>query len=113
MLYPLSEHPRLAQLIRAAAPSYRKKNAGVDTFPVIEMHDTYWSGGSRSSYTWVDLETLQPVPLPHYDPPQFGGAMPSLTMTPGRAMVKTGIFLGKPGLAFVTLHPSDLQRVMG
>lgn len=112
MLYPLSDHPRLEKLVRRAVPDYRKRKASVDHFPSAVMDDTYWHENTRYSYTIVYLDTWIAKALPQHEAPENGGATPTISHAPGMAVVKHGIFLGSPGIAFVMIDRSDWNRVM-
>ena len=69
----LKQHPEILRVIRAADPTYRKTKAFIYTRESVTLHGTYWDGGSRSTYTAVELATGRNKGAPQYAPPQFGG----------------------------------------
>jgi hypothetical protein len=111
MIIELKTAPELLRVIRAVDPSYRKRNAVVHIAETCELHGTYWDGGSRNSYTAVDLTTFRNRGAPQYDPPQFGGprATPVVDIPPGVVIVCTGIFCGKKKAASVYVHPANVN----
>lgn len=112
--YKLANYPRLARIVRAVAPYYRKHSVFVSTrADKVTMSGTYWDSGSRDTYTGLDLGTMTTLPQPHFDPPQFGGPKedPIFPMKPGRVCVKTGIFNGKKATAHIYVHPDDIETL--
>jgi hypothetical protein len=111
----LKEYPQIQRLVLAAAPSYRKHKFSASACDSITLTDTYWSGGTRSTYVAVHIDTLKTGPAPQYDPPGFGGprVAPHCDIPEGFAIVETGIFCGKPATAHVTLTPADFVRLFG
>lgn len=86
----------------------RKRKAMVSRHSCnVTLSGTYWDSGSRSSYSLVDLNTMQVQPQAHHAPVQFGGPRedPVIVLLPHQAVVKTGTFLGKPATPVVFLHP--------
>ena len=80
----------------------------------VQMNSTYWDGGSRSTWTAVKLSTRQVVPLPKFDPPQFGGpqSIPPIPLEQDIAIVEHSIFCGKDmGLTFY-IHPNDAPQMI-
>lgn len=111
--HALKTAPELARVIRAADPSYRKREACLLGRETVTIHDSYWDGGSRYTYHAIDLRTLRALPAPQYSPPQYGGPTPTVTIPEGVAIVKTGIFMGKTATATVYIHPSNATRLIG
>lgn len=74
----------------------------------VTLTGTYWSGGSRSDYWLVDLNTWQARPLSGVAPAQFGGPQedPVVNLEPHQAVVCAGTFSGRPATPVVTFHPS-------
>ena len=110
----LSDHPELARIVRAVDPGYRKKEATLQVSEDICLSNTYWDGGSRSTYTAVDLASGRSKGAPQYDPPQFGGPVgaPRVTIPEGVAIVETGIFMGKTATAKVVVNPSNMAKLL-
>jgi hypothetical protein len=110
----LKTAPELLAVIRAASPSYRKHNARVVITDSVELNGTYWSGGSRSTYTAVNLATMETGRAAQYAPPQFGGPAQSLRVAipMGVVIVETGIFCGKAATACVYMHPANVQALL-
>lgn len=107
--------PELARIIRAADPTYRKREASILAREYCTISGTYWDGGSRSTYHAVDLATLRQLPAPQYAPPQFGGPAtdPQVSIPEGVAIVCTGVFQGKPATARVYLNPANMAKLIG
>jgi hypothetical protein len=110
----LKTSPEVLRLIRAADSSYRKHQATLSASETVRLSGTYWDGGSRSTYTAVDLLTGRSKGAPQYDPPQFGGPRvdPVVSLPEGIAIVETGVFMGKPATARVYVHPSNIAKLL-
>ena len=112
--HALKSAPELARVIRAADPTYRKREACLLVRETVRLSGTYWDGGSRDTYHAIDLRTLRALPAPQYNPPQFGGPAtdPVVEVPEGVAIVKTGIFMGKVATATVYIHPANATRLI-
>jgi len=110
----LKTAPELVKVIRAADSTYRKHQATLSASETVRLSGTYWDGGSRSTYTAVDLVTGRSKGAPQYDPPQFGGPMvdPVVAIPEGIAIVETGIFQGKQAIARVYVNPSNMAKLL-
>jgi hypothetical protein len=109
----LKTAPEVSAIIRAADPSYRKQKAALYARESLALSGTYWDGGSRNTYTAVDLSTLRAVAAPQFDPPQFGGGDTRTVAIPeGIAIVRTGVFCGKTAYAAVYLNPANMARLL-
>lgn len=110
----LADHPEVKRIVLAADPSYRRKTARVMAVETIALSGTYYGGGTRSTYTAVDLVTLKAGAAPQYDPPQFGGPKkpPVCEIPVGVAVVETGYFCGKVAQAYVNVRPSNMARLL-
>lgn len=110
----LKTAPEVLRAIRAADPSYRKHNARIHAAETVALSSTYWDGGSRDTWTAVDIATGRSKGAPQYDPPQFGGpaAAPVVAIPEGVAIVRTGIFCGKTSTASVYVHPSTMAKLL-
>jgi len=96
----VTDDPMVEAIVRAAFPSERGQRVTIEPrdHPVT-LSDTYWSGGSRSSYALVSLtDPPRSIPLPQFDPPQFGGPRqsPEIELRPDVCVVELSIFRGKP-----------------
>lgn len=111
----LKTAPELARVIRAADPTYRKREACLLVRERVMLSGTYWDGGSRSTYHAVDLRTLRTLPAPQYNPPQYCGPStdPVVEIPESVAIVKTGVFMGKTATATVYIHPNNATRFIG
>ena len=80
----------------------------------VRVKSTYWDGGSRSTWTAVKLSTRQVVPLPKFDPPQFGGpqSIPPIPLEQDMAIIEHSIFCGKDMGLTIYIHPSDAPRMI-
>jgi hypothetical protein len=110
----LKSAPELTRVIRCAAADYRKHKAFVHIRDSVELSGTYWDGGSRSTYTAVNLATGKASTAEQYAPPQFGGPRAPLNVAipPGVAIVETGYFCGKPATASVYINPVDATPML-
>ncbi len=105
----LKDHPAIADLIRRADPTYRKHQAIIIVAVNAVITDTFWDGGSRASYAFVPLADGPTQPIPQYPPALFGGPteVPRVVISPGTALVRTGITTGKVAMAWVYLNPAN------
>ena len=110
----LKSAPELTRVIRCAAADYRKRHAFVYVRDNVDLSNTFWDGGSRSTYTAVDLATGKASTAEQYAPPQFGGPRAPLNVAipPGVAIVETGYFCGKPATASVYINPADATPML-
>lgn len=108
------EHPELLALVRAVDPAYRKHKLYFDVCPDVRLSLTYWSDGTRYTYSAVNLATRKVGQAPQYDPPQFGGpsTVPTVAIPPGAAIVRTGIESGKQATAYVRIGPQDAAKLL-
>lgn len=110
----LKTAPEIKRLIRAADPSYKKHKAILCVTREVALSGTYWDGGSRSSYTAVNLANMRSSGAPQYAPSQFGGPRetPRVQLPSGACIVETGVFCGKTAAATVYLNPDDIARLL-
>lgn len=101
-------------IIRAAFPSYRKRNATIEARTAVTLQDLNWSGGTKSEYAAVRLADGRAVkPSLDRDPPwtnRHEGAR--VDMVPGIALVRAGWFCGKASTVTIYVHPDDLARTL-
>lgn len=89
--YVRTSDPSIARLLRAAgAPDIRE--AELVAASSVSLQNTYWDCGGRYCYTLVRLSDGAALPLPHFDPPQFGGPRldTALPLPEGAALVEVG-----------------------
>ena len=110
----LKDHPEIKALVLAADRTYRKHEAVIKVETHVTLSGTYWDGGTRSTYTAVDLATHRSQGAPHYNPPQFGGptASPEVALPIGTVIVETGIFCGKKATAYISVHPENMAKLL-
>lgn len=110
----LRDYPEVKAIIQAADPTYRKHEAYIEALPTVTLSGTYWSGGSISTYTAVNLATKVASLAPQFDPPQFGGpsSPPKVELPRGCVIVRTGAFCGKKATATVHINPLDLTPAL-
>lgn len=111
---PLKSAPELKRVVLAADPSYKKHNAFFSVHASVELTGTYWDGGSRDTYTAVDIATGRNQGAPQYAPPQFGGprVAPKVDIPDGIAIVRTGIFCGKTAVAHVYVNANTATKFL-
>lgn len=105
------------EVVRAVDPSYRKRQVSVVAASSVCLHDLNWSGGTRSSYTAVDLSTMGVVggssryaAMAPWSNPAEGATLP---IPEGFAVVRTGFFCGRELTATVYVNPANLQKLLG
>jgi hypothetical protein len=105
----LADFPEIKRVIQVADPSYKKRTATIVVREKVTLHGTFWSGGSRSTYTAVEFNTGKVVPAPQYDPPAFGGPQqaPTVTIPDGVVIVETGFSCGHVMSATVNVNPKN------
>lgn len=128
----LKSNPDVARVIRVANPSYKKRQAFVSAFSGHGVSiNSYWDSGSRDYFAVVELATMTLRPLPTRAHPFFEVAARGLASTEnetvavdhvgnitlkvlpeGFALVRTGVFCGKPGTAHVYLNPANFAKLL-
>lgn len=102
----LKDRPDLKAIIAMVDPTWRKQKAILTTGRnEVQLSGTYWDGGTCNNYYLVNLKTRRCTPLPNYAPPQFGGPKedPVQQLEDGFAVVRMGIFCGKPATPIIYL----------
>ena len=97
------------------ALGYRKRDVYVVPTTSTTIHGVNWCGGSRSIYHGVDLLTGEIQSAAHFSNPApwvnpYEGT--TVEILPGKALVKTGIFCGKPAVMFIYIHPSNMPMLL-
>ena len=110
----LKESPEVKAIVLAADSTYKKHEASLVVSETCELQGTSWSGGSRSTYTAVDVVTKRSKGAPQYAPPQFGGPQttPVVQIPLGVVIVETGIFCGKKATAYIHIHPANVAQLL-
>jgi len=92
--------PRFRGLTRkhnVAVIEYDGDNAEVECF------GCWWDGGSKSEYHTIDLTTGRINPIGGQgSPPEYGGMIPRVKLTPGLGVLEGGVFCGK--IATIKFH---------
>lgn len=107
-------HPEITRIVRIADSSYKKHKVTLSEASKVTLSGTYWDGGSRYTYTAINLETGRNIGAPQFDPPQFGGPAsdPVVQLPEGIVIVRTGTFCGKTATATVFVNPSNLTKLL-
>jgi hypothetical protein len=105
----LSGFPEIARLMPVG---YKKRKAFIQSRTEKSLSNTYWDGGSRSSYTIVNIITGQITTCAQYAPPQFGGTEPVVEIDNDIAIIETGVFCGKPATASVFVSPENYNKLL-
>lgn len=127
----LKTAPELRRLIAAGFPTYKKHNAFLSTFPESgENINSYWDGGSRDEFAIVELATFARKDLPTSTHPYFdvsrrgiageseviavsrAGNITLKILPEGFALIRAGIFCGKPATAHVFVNPANLAKML-
>ncbi len=110
----LKQHPEIARVVRAVAPGYKKHKAFFSVSESVSISNTFWDGGSRSTYTAVRLSDGFSLGAPQYAPAAFGGPReaPTAAIPQGVAIVETGVFCGKTATAHVHICPADAAKLL-
>ncbi len=102
-------------LVKKLFPSYRKKNVFLTAATGVNLTDLNWSGGSRSEYTVVDLDTGVMSGVGDHMAAPWDNADENrrVNITPRQIIVKTGMFCGKPSTMSITVHPDTKNEIVG
>jgi hypothetical protein len=105
----------IKSIVKAAYPSYRGRKIRISEHTSNGMNtNSYWDGGSRDTFTVVDLATLQARPIPGINPisPPANWRDPT-TIEAGTAIVEHSIFCGKDAGCTVHIRPEDRALISG
>ncbi len=128
----LKNAPELKRIINAALPGYKKHKAYLSVFnPEYGLSiNSYWDGGSKSTYVALDLVTLQRKPLPssthpYYDVAARGiegsndtvsvderGNITLKQLPVNVAIIQAGTFCGKPSTAHIYLNSENMPTLL-
>ena len=103
-------------IVRAADPSYRKRQCRIVPSATVTLHDLNWSGGTRAEYTTIDLatglriaDTAKYSALAPWRNPAEGASLP---IPEGIVVVQTGHFCGKVATAWIYVNPANLAKLL-
>lgn len=128
----LRNAPDVARVVRAAYGGYKKHNAFLSVFPESGKNiNSYWDGGSRSTYVVVELTSGRIHPLPTQTHPYFDidrnglaniqdtdisvdhvGNVTLKHLPEGFALVQGGTFCGKTATAHVYVNPANMSKLL-
>lgn len=108
---PTKDVKRIASLF----PDYRKRNVTLRESNCVTLMNLNWDGGSRDTYTLVDLTTRTTTPLGNsmaapWDNSDEGR---KVDIPQGFAVVRTGTFCGKPATMNITFNSADASIIIG
>ena len=111
--------PELAAIFRAAFPDYCGRKFRLEVTTSVRCNDTWWDGGSKSDYAFVQLSTGVLRELPDFI---SGGFLPgsaaahkalsSVQLSVDCAIVQHSIFCGKDMGLRVFLHPDNVVKLL-
>jgi len=123
----LKSAPEVQRIIRAALPDYKKHAAFLSEFSAVSIN-SFWDGGSRSTFILIDLATLQVKSLPTSSHPYFDmqstsgenqdviverGCVTLKRLPEGIALIEAGTFRGKQATAHVYINSVNLTKLIG
>ena len=101
-------------IFKRAYPDYRGRTWKVCVATEVELTGNYWSGGSRSTYRGLDLATGKVFNPAHdeYGNPFTCPDVPTVTLSPGVAIVSHSIYCGKDHGLTIYAHPDNVQKLL-
>lgn len=105
--------PEAVRLALAAFPDYRGNKFAINITDGPMQLDSYWDGGSRTSYRFIRLDNLESVAYPS-NHPVFDPKMDrELKRIPdGVAVVAHSIFQGRDAGLTIYIHPDNANQEM-
>ena len=100
--------PLLQQICQAAFPGYRGRKWSLES-RTEKSCLSYWDGGSKDSFCYVNISTMFGTPLPDINP--FQPMPPKARIDPGFCIVESSVFMSKQSGLTVHCHPEDLERL--
>jgi hypothetical protein len=102
-----------ASIVRSAYPEYRGKKVCIEIrdYPIDVR--SYWDGGSRDYFVFVNLATMERAPVPTqsaFDPKLEGSD--SVQLPQGFACVRRSIFCGKDHGIAIMVGSSDIAPML-
>jgi hypothetical protein len=105
--------PTIARILRATYPDYRGRKIFVQatTFPIDVR--SWWDGGSRSYFSFLNLATFQTAAMPAQSAfdKQIKGA-DQVTIPPGIACIEHVYFCGKDCGIRIYVNPENLAKLL-
>lgn len=102
----------IQSIIEAAYPGYRGKKLSLCMNVPTELN-SYWDGGSRDYYVFVNLDTMKAIKLPSNHPFYERGVSNQLATLPSRiVLVKHCIFCGKDMGLTIYANQGDLSKML-
>jgi hypothetical protein len=102
--------------LRKSFPAYRKRSVRIVKANRVTTTDLNWSDGTRSEYHVVDfahgdrgevkLMSAWNMLAPWNN--SYEGSV--IDLTPGRGIIRTGMFCGKQSMLTLYIHPDDSLR---
>ena len=105
-------NPEIQQIARIAFPNYSGRKFQVLAFSGPKNIHSYWDGGSRDSYVFVNLNTGKTMEVPE-NGTFYTAAIGELKELPeGIVLVEHSIFCGKDAGITVFVHPNNLTKML-
>jgi hypothetical protein len=112
-LASLKAYPALGRLVARCYPAYRGRKWKVSRQRAISMYDNYWSGGTKGTYTLVNMDSMEILPIGNSEAPwsALGEDKIKRREIPLNALIlKHTIFQGHDlGITFI-VHPDSVAR---
>lgn len=110
----VKDDPTLTRL--ATVLGYRRRKARIVAAKSVKLMGLNWDGGCISRYAAMDLSSGATVQLlgtsiPHPMDNETEGAQ--VALTGNRAVVRTGVFLGKESMMTIYVHPDAVAGLAG
>lgn len=107
-----TQAPEVVQIVKTAFPDYNGRKFSVDTVSGTMRLDSYWDGGSRDYFCFVDMSNMQSFPVPENGTPfTNNGQIFKLEALPENiALVRHTVFCGKDLGCTVFVAPNNLNR---
>ena len=109
-------NPAAKAVVRAAFPERAKKSRRIRVRFTDEMRlsSTYWSGGTKYSYSAVRVPDLAVVAIPDEDPAVYGGNPNQRVRIPKDVvLVEHCIFCGKDVGFTLIVNPENGPKLLG
>jgi len=105
--------PEIVNIAKSAFPDYKGKKYRLKMELTVDVR-SYWSGGSRSFFNFIRLDTLEAFgampPQSAYDKPIKGAE--AVPLLPGLVCVEHLIIAGKDYGIIIHVHPHDLPTYL-
>lgn len=89
-------HPLIARIVKATYPAWKGRKVRIELCDYPLDCRSYWDGGSRDYYVFLNLATMQTMPMPAQS--AFDRAVPgadAVTLPAGVICVQRSVFCGK------------------